>query len=212
MPGGTKWRTRPGRRGAGRSRRRPDRQLGVGAAADRDEDPLDVLGAALLDDGDVARRVADDLVDRRREHRRAGPVAAGRRLAAPAEDDEVGLLLGGCLDDPLGGVAPDPDDRVDRRSLGSEVEDPLEEAAGVARSRRALRTAACPRAPRRCPSAVSSPARGSSRSAPSRISSSAVAGLATGMRIRAGSGARPVMPAPRLRPSSRPASARRGTA
>ena len=40
------------------------------------------------------------------------------------------------------------------------------------------------------PSAVSSPARGSSRSAPSRISSSAVAGLATGMRIRAGSGAR----------------------
>ena len=40
------------------------------------------------------------------------------------------------------------------------------------------------------PSAVSSPARGSSSAAPSRISSSAVAGLATGMRIRAGSGPR----------------------
>src|SRR5690349_13470008 len=36
------------------------------------------------------------------------------------------------------------------------------------------------------PSAVSSPLRGSSRSAPRRTSSSAVAGFATGMTIRAG--------------------------
>ena len=62
------------------------RQLGVRAAADRDEDPPDLAGAALLDDGDVARRVADDLVDRRarRPARRRSRLAG--RLAAPAED------------------------------------------------------------------------------------------------------------------------------
>ena len=49
----------------------PDRELGVRAAADRHEDALDVLRAALLDDGDVARRVAHDLVDGRREDRRS---------------------------------------------------------------------------------------------------------------------------------------------
>ena len=43
----------------------PQGELGVRAAADRDEDPPDVARAALLDDRDVARRLADDLVDRR---------------------------------------------------------------------------------------------------------------------------------------------------
>ncbi len=42
-----------------------DRQLRVGTAADRHQDTLDLARAALLDDRDVARRLADDLVDRR---------------------------------------------------------------------------------------------------------------------------------------------------
>ena len=72
------------------------------------------------------------------------------------------------------------------RALRGEVEDALEEAAGVAGPRRALADSGMPSGTSTMPSAVSSPARGSSRAAPSRISSSAVAGLATGMRIRAG--------------------------
>ena len=114
------------------------RELGVRAAADRDEDPPDLPGAALLDDGDVAGRVAHDLVDRRGEDHRSGAVARPAGAAAPAEDDEVGLLLGGRLDDALGGMAPDPHDRVDRRPVGGEVEDALEEPAGVAGPGRAL--------------------------------------------------------------------------
>ena len=55
-----------------------DRQLRVGAAADRHEDAPDLARPALLDDGDVARRVADDLVDGRREDAWSLPVPAGR--------------------------------------------------------------------------------------------------------------------------------------
>ena len=113
-------------------------ELGVRSAADRDEDAPDLLRAALLDDRDVARRFADDLVDRRREDGRAVAVAAAGGPAAPAEDDEVGLLLGRGLDDPLGCVAPDPDDRMDRRAIGRVVEHALEQAPGVAGARRAL--------------------------------------------------------------------------
>ena len=40
-------------------------QLRVGPAADRHEDPPDLLRAALLDDGDVARRRSNDFIDRR---------------------------------------------------------------------------------------------------------------------------------------------------
>ena len=116
----------------------PDGELGVRAAADRHEDPLDLLGAALLDDGDVARRVADDLVDRRREDGRA-VVVAGARLAAPAEDDQVRLLLGGRLDDALGGMSTDPHQRVDRGAGRGVVEDALEESSSMARPGRALR-------------------------------------------------------------------------
>ena len=58
--------------------RDPQRELRVGAAADRDEDPADVLRPALLDDGDVARRVADGLVDRGRDDGRAGIAGAAR--------------------------------------------------------------------------------------------------------------------------------------
>ena len=116
-----------------------DRELGVRPAADRHEDPPDRRGAALLDDRDVARRVAHDLVDRGREHRRAVAVAGVRRLAAPAEDHEVRLLLAGCLDDALGRPPADAHDGLDRRSLGREVEDTLEEPAGVPRPCRAFR-------------------------------------------------------------------------
>ena len=115
-----------------------ERQLGMRAAAHRDQHPPDLPGAALLDDGDVARRVADDLVDRRREDGRRGAVPAGRGLAAPAEDDQVGLLLGGGLDDPFRGMPADPHDRVDRRSVWHVVEHPLEQPPGVARAGRAL--------------------------------------------------------------------------
>ena len=112
-------------------------ELGVRAAADRDEDALDRPRAALLDDGDVARGVADDLVDGRREDRRPGLVARAG-LAAPAEDDEVRFLLGGRLDDALGGMAADPDERVDRRAARGVVEDALEQPAGMAGPGRAL--------------------------------------------------------------------------
>ena len=108
-------------------------QLGVGAAADRDDDPLQVAHATLLDHRDVAGRLAQDLVDRRREGR-GHALADGRGLAAPAEDDEVGLELRGDLDDALGGVPPDAHDRVDARALGHEVEDALEQASRVARA------------------------------------------------------------------------------
>ena len=71
-----------------------DRELRMRPAADRHEDPLDLLRAALLDDRDVAGGVADHLVDGRRDDR--GPVAlpVGPGPAAPPEDDQVGLLLG----------------------------------------------------------------------------------------------------------------------
>ncbi len=113
-------------------------ELRVWSAADRDEDAPDLLRAALLDDSDVARRFADDLVDRRREDGRARAVATAGCPAAPAEDDEVGLLLGRGLDDPLGGVSPDPDDRMDGRAIGRVVEHALEESPGVPGARRSL--------------------------------------------------------------------------
>ena len=66
-------------------------------------------------------------------------VAGVRRLAAPAEDHEVRLLLAGRLDDALGRPPADAHDGMDRRSFGREVENALEEPAGVPRPRRALR-------------------------------------------------------------------------
>ena len=126
------------------------RQLGVGAAADRDEDPPDLLRAALLDDRDVARRVADDLVDRGREDRRAPCRRGRRRLAAPAEDDQVRLLLGGGLDDPLGRVPADPHDRVDRSSRPGRSRARAGGAGGRGGRASRPRTAASPRAPPRC--------------------------------------------------------------
>ncbi len=115
----------------------PQGQLGVRPAADRNEDPADLVGPALLDDGDVAGQFADDLVDGGRDHRPAR-VLAGRGLAAPAEDHQVRFLLGGGLDDARGGVAADPDQRMDDGALGHVVEHLLEQAPGLARSRRTV--------------------------------------------------------------------------
>ena len=139
IPGGTRWRTTTWaswRRAIASAKRIASSAWGPPRTGTRIR--LISLGAALLDDGDVARRLADDLVDRRREDRGRLAVAAGRRLAAPAEDDQVRLLLGGCLDDALGGVAADPDDGMDRSPLRGEVEDALEEAPGVPSPGRAL--------------------------------------------------------------------------
>ena len=133
----------------------------------------------------------------------ADAVAAGRDLAAPAEDDEVGLLLAGRLDDPLGGVPADPHDRVDRRPVRARSRGPAGAAAGRAGRASRPRTAASPRAPRRSRARTARPARLSSIAAPSRISSSAVIGLATGMRIRAGSGVRVVTPPASFQRSTR---------
>ncbi len=116
----------------------PDRELGMRAATDRDEHAADLLGAALLDDRDVAGRFAHHLVDRRREDGRTGCVAAGRHATAPAEDDEVGFLLGRGLDDALRRVPPDAHDRMDGRALGGVVEHLLEQPPGVPRARGAL--------------------------------------------------------------------------
>jgi hypothetical protein len=111
--------------------REPDGELGVGTAADRHEDAVDLSRPTLLHDRDVARRLSNDLVDGRREDGRAAvaAVVADRRLAAPAEDDQVGFLLGGRLDDALGGVSPDAHDRVDRSPVRCVIEHLLEQSS-----------------------------------------------------------------------------------
>ena len=111
---------------------------GVGAAADRHQDAVNFRRAALLDDGDVAGRVSDDLVDGRREDRCRRARPRGRRLSAPAEDDQVHVQLRGRLDDPLRGAASDADDGMDRHALRGVVEDALQQPAGLAGPGRAL--------------------------------------------------------------------------
>ena len=65
-------------------------------------------------------------------------VPVGARLAAPAEDHQVGFLLGGRLDDARGRVAADPHQRVDHGALGRVVEDLLQQPARLPGARRAL--------------------------------------------------------------------------
>ncbi len=122
------------------------RQLGVRAAAHRDEDRGDVVEAALLDDGEVARRLADHRIDGRAEDRPRPGMLAGqrhlgglrlgarrlrrRRRAAPAEDDEVGALLADRLDDAVGGLPSDAHHRPQLDALlVADVEDALEQAS-----------------------------------------------------------------------------------
>ena len=112
-------------------------ELGVGAAADGDEDPLDLAERALLDDRDVTGRRAHDSVDRGREDG-AGRVASTARTPAPPEDEQIGVHLVRRLDDPLRRPAPDPDERPDPRPLRGVVQDLLEEAPRLPRQRRAV--------------------------------------------------------------------------
>ena len=148
-------------------------------AANRGQDPPHLPDATLLDDRDVARCVADDLVDGGREHvRRAVVAAAGR--AAPAEDDEVRLVLGGQLDDALRRPAPDahhgPQVHAGRRELEHALEQPARLARAVAPSE-----SGWPSGTSTMDSAVSVPP-GSSSAAPMRTRSAAVRGLASGMQ------------------------------
>ncbi len=114
-----------------------ERQLRMRPAADRRQDALDRLDAALLDHRDVARRVAHDLVDGRAEHGLAAALLAARP-AAPAKDDQVRLFFGGQLDDSLRGAPADAHDCAQRDTGRRELEHPLQQAARLAGTCRAL--------------------------------------------------------------------------
>jgi hypothetical protein len=116
------------------------RELGVGATAYRHEHAPDLTRATLLDDRDVAGGFARDLVDGRGEDGRAAvaTIVARGRLAAPTEDDEVGLLLGCGLGDALRRMPADADHGLDRRARRGVVEHFLEQPPGMPRAGRAL--------------------------------------------------------------------------
>ena len=78
------------------------------------------------------------------------PSRRGRRLAAPAEDDEVGLLLRRGLDDALGGVASDPDDAGGSSCHPGRSRGPAGAGGGRGGLESRPPTGACPRGPRRC--------------------------------------------------------------
>ena len=125
--GGGRWR----RRSAGRARRAGRRGPGRGSAGSSFEPRCLTTAMSHGESRTTSSIVGEKTV---------GPVPSRppAALAAPAEDDEVGLLLGRGLDDALRGVAADPHDRVDRRPVRRVVEDALEEAPGVAGAGRAL--------------------------------------------------------------------------
>ena len=127
----------------------PERQLRVGTAADGDQDPPDVARAALLDHRDVARRLADDLVDGRRDHGRVRvPVgsatcrpsrrSSGRLPARPPPRRSPPPRGARCA--PAGGS----------RSPRARSRGPSAAAGAPAWRASHPRTAACPPAPRRC--------------------------------------------------------------
>ena len=118
--------------------REAQRQLRVRAAADRDEDPADVAGPALLDDGDVARRLAHDLVDRGADDRTRRDPGAAPDLPPQPKIMRSASCSAAASTMPGGGVAPDAHERVDDGPLGDVVEDLLEQAPGLAGARRAL--------------------------------------------------------------------------
>ena len=90
------------------------------------------VGPPCLIDGDVARRVADDLVDRRREDRRSARPAWRAGLPAQPKTIRSASSSRRGLDDALGGAPPDPDDGVDRHAFRGVVEDALQQPAGLA--------------------------------------------------------------------------------
>jgi len=106
-------------------------QLGVWTAANRRQDAPHVLHAALLDDGDVAGRLADDLVDRRAEDRFGATLPAS--ASSPAEDDQIGLVLCGQLDDTLRGPTSDAYHGAELDARWCELEYPLQQPARLAR-------------------------------------------------------------------------------
>ena len=104
-----------------------------------------MIEPALLDDGEVARRLADHGIDGRAEDRPRAGVLAGqrhlgclrlgtrglrrRRRSAPAEDDEVRALLADRLDHAVGSMAADAHHRPQLDALlVADVEHALEEA------------------------------------------------------------------------------------
>ena len=123
--------------------REAEGQLGMRAAAYRDQDPADVIDAALLDHRDVARRLADDLVDGWAEDRvdrpRPGALPSRRwRWSAPAEKDQVGLLLGRRLEDALCGSSPDAHGGPQLDVIRCELLDALQQASCLASAGRSL--------------------------------------------------------------------------
>src|SRR3972149_2962531 len=116
----------------------------MGAAAHRHYHPAGNTQPALLDDGDVALGAAHNLVDRWAEHR-AARIPALSTGAAPAEQDQVGLLLGGELNNALRGSATDAHGGAGVRTVGHGLEDPLQQSAGLSRPDGTLRSR-CPRA------------------------------------------------------------------
>jgi len=162
---------------------------------------------------------------RTRPSRRRGRPPRGRPPGRPSEDDEVRLELDRGLHDPLRRTPPDPDH-------GRPASPPVHSRAPSGASRRRLARlrgapgeAASPRGPPRSEGGQL-PERGSRSAAPMRISSSAVAGFATGIedpaRQRAAGGSSGGLAGanargwrrvgPRRAPAPRHSSARRDTA
>ena len=213
-------RGRPGRCRAGRrGRRRRRRRSAAEGAAKRSASSAcgpprtgarirrTVLDAALLDHRDVARRVAHDLVDGRRED---GFVAAPRRPARPPQPKMIRSASSSVATSTMPSAARRPMRTTVRRSM----------PVGANSSTRCRRRRACrarvapsdsgmPSGTSTMPSAVSMPP-GSISAAPMRTRSAAVRGLASGSRMRA-AGSGQASP-PRLMPAPASRQRRRGTA
>ena len=129
-----------------------ERQLGVRAAADGHDDALEVADAALLHDGDVARRLAQDLVDRRRE--RARQAGAVRRPPGdlPPQPKTMRSASSSAATSTMPSAACRPIRTIGWMRVPSGTKSRTAGAAGArAGPASRPRTGACPRAPRRCP-------------------------------------------------------------
>ena len=116
----------------------PERELGMGSAPNRHQDALDLRDAPLLDDCDVTRCVAHDLVDGGAEHWLVRVLALAGRPTTPAEDDEVCLVLGSQLHDAFRGTSPDTHHGPQVDAVRRELQHPLQQPACLPRASRAL--------------------------------------------------------------------------